>query len=350
MNPSKEEKGLEATKTRILVLETMAGTCSDSGSYRQALVIAQDVMAETFKQGRGGFLRDADLADAVHRLARARFDYGLAGDAAVAAREALKIYDRIITRGRVDLAAEALRTRVLLGECLLRTGELDDAAQELETALRSYGTVSDRDLDRSMPRRHGSSPAGQLRTSLMESIELGLAEVREALGAGPERREQELDRRLSAYDVGRELYRFGARWEASLFLERSAGILAWLVVAYPGEDVERIRAETLLLLATCATSCGRAGAARYAFRGAAECLRRLTTDLGRPECADRWFEACVAWASWLVWNGDEPEAQTVLEDLHREVRVFRPAQRETWDRRAENSMAEARELRERARA
>ncbi|MER7539921.1 serine/threonine-protein kinase [Streptomyces sp. NPDC097704] len=346
----KEEKGTEATETRILVLETMSGTCSDSGSYRQALVIAQDVMAETFKQGRDGFLRDADLADAVHRLAHARFDYGLAGDAAVAAREALKIYDRIIARGRVDLAAEALRTRALLGECLLRTGELDDAAQELETALRAYETVSDRDLDRSMPRRHGSSPAGQLRTSLGESLELGLAEVREALGAGPETREQELDRRSSAYDVGRELFRSGARREASLFLERSAGILAWLAVAHPGEDVERIRAETLLLLATCAASCERAGAARYAFRGAAECLRRLTTDLGRPECADRWFEACVARVGWLVWNGDESEAQTVLEELHREVRVFRPAQRETWDRRAENSMAEARELRERARA
>ncbi|AJF69055.1 serine/threonine-protein kinase [Streptomyces vietnamensis] len=344
------EKGVEATKNRILVLETMSGICTDSGRYRQALLIAQDVMAETFRQGRAGFLRDADLADAMDRLARARFHYGIADHAAVAAREALKVYDRLITEGRVDLVAAASRARVLLGQCLLADGELDSAAQELETGLRAYENISDRDLDRSMAGRRGSSPDGLLRTALIESIELWVAEVREALGVRPQTLAQELDRRWADYEAGRELFRHGAPREASLFLERSAGMLRWLAEAYPGEPVERIRAETLLLLATCATSCERAGVARHAFRRAAECLRRLTTDLGRPEYADRWFEACIARLSWLVWDGDEPEAQTVLKDLRREVGVFRPAQRETWDRRAEESMAQGRKLRERARA
>lgn len=111
------------------------------------------------KQGRAGFLRNADLAHAMDRLAQARFHHGLVGDAAIAAREALKIYDRLIKNGRVGLAAEASGTRCCLGSACSGSATRP-AAEALATALRAYESMSDRDLDLSMPGRHRTSRMG----------------------------------------------------------------------------------------------------------------------------------------------------------------------------------------------
>ncbi|MGW8359333.1 protein kinase domain-containing protein [Streptomyces wedmorensis] len=338
------QEGEEAAHFRILAMETLSGVCLDTGRYRQAVVMCQDVVAAMLAQAKAGFLRQADLADGIHRLAQARAEYGNAGDAAVAARLALENYDGLVTEGRVDLAADAARTRMLLGVCLLREGELDSAADELESALRCYESLSDRDVDRIMP------PGGPRRTAQIESIEYLLAETREVLAIGPDQLERELDRRRAVQAAAHELFQVGSPREASQLLEHSAGMLHRLALVHPGDAVEQVLAETALLLGICAGSCSRGGAARHAFRRAVASFRRLATDLGRPEFAPRCFDACIVWASALGWEGDEPGVRAVLQEMRRQVDHIRPAEAETWERRAEESMAEVRESRERAAA
>ncbi|MCB8905514.1 MULTISPECIES: serine/threonine-protein kinase [unclassified Streptomyces] len=355
--------GHDGVLTRILVRQTLTGLYGDCGLHRAALEECESTMVEIDSYVRQGILSAFDLADGFHRLANARMQFGLPSGSATAARSSLDAYAQLIANGRVDLVSEAARARVTLALALMRTGELHSAARELEEGVHAFRNLPATDVALANGARIHLGPSGepaeelssgdtpsppgaQLRESIVCSFTRLLVEVRDTLDSGPGDMPERLARFRTLHSRAAHLGGNGATEKASQLLEKATGQLTWLARAFPGDEVEALRAETGQLLGWYAMRCGRGGAAEHGFRIAVDSYRTLTSERGRPEHAERWCKAYIGWAAARVFEGDDVGAEDVVREMRRDLRHLRPEQARAFEQRAHDALREFREFRE----
>ncbi|MFF4422248.1 protein kinase [Streptomyces sp. NPDC001549] len=353
-------EGHDVVLMRILIRQTVTGLYRDCGLHRAALEECEATMSETDAYVRQGTLPAFELADGFRRLAVVRIQFGLAYDAAAAARSSLATYERLIADGRLDLASNAANTRRILALALMRTGELRSAAWELEEGVHHFRNLPATDVALAKDARMRSGPSGEpaeelpsgdaprpawaaLRDSIVQSLTDLLAQVRATLDSGPVEVPELLARFRKSYSDAGEMGRNGEVQEASHQLEDTAGQLTWLAATFPGDEVERLRAETGQLLGRYAMQCGRGGAAEHGFRIAVDSYRRLRSERGQPEYVERWFESYIGWAAARIVEGDDAGAEDVVREMRQHLRHLRPKQTRAWEQRADDTLRKLRE-------
>ncbi|MEW2603425.1 hypothetical protein AB0894_06410 [Streptomyces sp. NPDC047916] len=349
-------------QARALTMQTVSNLHTDRGSFRLAREVCEATTAETERYVRQGVLRPFELADGFQRLAGARLRYGLARAGADAAHDSLAAFEQLITEGRADLVSEAAKTRTVLATALLRIGELDGAAQELEEGIRTYrglpATDVALDVDlRTHPGSYGAfaeealsgdspdPPGARLRDSLVRALTLLLADVRRTLDAGPGDIKEHLARHETIHTLAAEMGRNGELREASVLLERTVGELTWLARTFPGDEVEWLRGRTGQLLGWYSMQSGRGGAAEQGFCTAVDSFRVLTGERKREDFAEPWLEAYIGWAAARTVEGDDAGADEVVRGMRQHAERVRPLQAAAWDWRTAETLGFLREHR-----
>ncbi|MEV6419580.1 serine/threonine-protein kinase [Streptomyces sp. NPDC051662] len=334
----------------VLTLETLSGAYGDLGSYERALH-AQEAAHAALTRSPGTHAPSATLAQSAQRRANSRMLYGMHGEAAEAARDAVGQYSALIAQSRGDLAAEASRVTGTLATALLCLGDIEGAERALEQTLSQHGGLTTDDpalgrAARSTTRWLPDSPepvhrrGGDVHAFVFEALSGQHRELRSLLAITPASLPAQLaaldgDMR-SAFDIGAQ----GARRDASLLLEQLVGKLSWLTARHPGASAEQLCGEAALRLGTFAMMCGRDAAAVRGFARGIAAYRTLVVEYGRRDLVDRYLRALSAPVMLYGVLGDTAAVSAALRELHEHARRHDRRNAARWVEQARASIAD----------